>query len=80
MSEEPSTLDKFLRYADQLEELMGARVRAAYAETCTCGAAVEIGVDVEARERRRLANHFIARHQHCPAPAAADINLEERTE
>ena len=69
-------LGRFLDYANRLDSLMGVRHRPAYAETCCCGASCEIGADVEARERRRLANLFIGRHQHCTRPDRnADLDL-----
>lgn len=70
------TLGKFLAYADRLDSIMRSSVRpASYAETCCCGASVEVGTDVPARERMRLAQHFIARHQHCTQPRReADVD------
>ena len=60
-----SPLEQFLAYADKLDDLMGARVRPAYAETCPCGGSVEVGADVPARERARLTGAFHARHRQC---------------
>lgn len=71
-AEQRSALDKFLAYADRLDDLMGARVRPAYAETCPCGGSVEVGADVPARERGRLTIAFYARHQHCAQERVRD--------
>lgn len=68
MTDYEDVLGRFIHYADRLDEIMGARTRDAYAETCCCGGSVQIGVDVPARERSQLARHFIARHQHCTRP------------
>lgn len=72
-------LTAFINYANRLDSIMRNSVRpAAYAETCCCGATVEIGSEVDVKERRQLARHFIARHQHCTQPGRnADWNATE---
>ena len=68
-------LDAFLRYADRLHAYMAHQP--AYMETCCCGASVQIGQDVPARERVQTVRMFIARHQHCTQPhRTADIETE----
>ena len=74
--EQIDPLGAFLRYADRLHEYMA--FQPAYTETCCCGASVQIGRDVPARERVQTVRHFIARHQHCTQPRRdADITTEE---
>lgn len=71
----------FLHYLDRLNGLMkdAERRTRSYTETCCCGASVAVGSDVPARERGRLTNHFIARHQHCTQPREADVTLDAIT-
>ena len=73
---ELDVLDRFVHYADRLDQIMGARARPAYSETCVCGASVEVGVDVPARERSRLTNYFVSRHSQCAYSRAPETDEE----
>jgi len=73
-------LSAFLQYADRLHDLMGARIRAAYEETCPCGGVVHIGDEIPARERGQMLRYWLARHQHCTQPRRdADVDLADRS-
>ena len=70
-SDEPSTLDKFLRFADSVQAAHEKAERPAYSETCPCGGSVEVSRDVPAAERRRVHATFVGRHNDC-TPARED--------
>lgn len=58
-------LDTFIRFADQVQAAHADAQRPAYAETCACGASVEVGRSVDAKERRQIRLRFQGRHRQC---------------
>ena len=62
---ERDNLGAFLKFADDLKEIRDHYDRPAYAETCTCGATVEVGKGVDRSEQARIRRHFQGRHFRC---------------
>lgn len=58
-------LGTFIRFADQIQAAHAAAHRPAYAETCTCGASVEVAQTVAPAELRRIRTWFQNRHRQC---------------
>ena len=61
-------LGGLLDYFDQVVAMTERADRPVYAESCSCGASIEIRNAVPASERRRMHGSFLARHGRCMAP------------
>lgn len=68
-----SDLDRVLDYFDSMRALVEVQNRPVYAETCSCGASVEVGREATPAERRHVRAFFQGRHRLCPtAPQPAE--------
>lgn len=65
MENEDTTLDKFLKFADSVQVNADRARRPIYAETCSCGGSIEIGIELSAAERKRNRESFVNRHFNC---------------
>jgi len=64
-SVEKDMLGTFLNFADAVQAAHERAHRPAYAETCICGGAVEVGRDVSRADLRRIHANFLGRHREC---------------
>lgn len=58
-------LSSFIKFADDMRDIYTWYNRPAYAETCPCGASVEVGNTVDRAEQARIRRHFQGRHFRC---------------
>lgn len=66
-------LAAFIRFADQMHDIREQYDRPAYAETCSCGARIEVNRVVTGAERRRLVVQWFTKHRGCTGTPLAPV-------